>query len=114
MKNNLIYIIIFLSSVLISSISQIVLKKSANKNYDNRLKEYLNPMVMGAYFVFFASSLLTTLAYKGVPLSFGPILESSGYIYITILGLLFLKEKITLRKILGNIIIIIGIIVFYF
>jgi len=114
MKNNLIYIIIFLSSVLISSISQIVLKKSANKNYDNRLKEYLNPMVMGAYFVFCASSLLTTLAYKGVPLSFGPILESSGYIYITILGLLFLKEKITLRKILGNIIIIIGIIVFYF
>ena len=113
MKDNWIYIVIFLSSVFISSISQIVLKKSANKTYESRINEYLNPMVIVAYFVFFASSLLTTLAYKGVPLSFGPILESSGYIYITILGFLFLKEKITLKKLFGNVLIIIGIVFFY-
>lgn len=111
--NNYIYIIIFLISVFISSISQIVLKKSANKSYDSKLKEYLNPMVIGSYTIFFTSTLLTIFAYRGVPLSFGPILESTGYVYISVLGLLFLKEKLTFKKLCGNILIIIGILVFY-
>lgn len=114
MENNILYILIFLASVFVSSISQVFLKKSANRKYDTRIKEYLNPMVIMAYIFFFGSTILTIFAYKGVPLSFGPILESSGYIYITILGFLFLKEKISLKKIIGNIFIVIGIFVFYF
>lgn len=110
--NSPIYIIIFLTSVFISSISQIVLKKSANKKYDSKIKEYLNPMVIGSYIVFFTATLLTIFAYKGIPLSFGPILESTGYVYITVLGFLFLKEKISLKKLIGNILIIAGILVF--
>lgn len=52
------------------------------------------------------------LAYKYVPLSMGPVLESSGYIFVTILGVLVLKEKISKRKLLGMTVIIIGIVVF--
>ena len=106
------YIIIFLFSVLISSFSQIILKKSAVKKYDSVIKEYLNIRVICAYSIFFISTLLTMYAYKGMPLTLGTLLESAGYIYIPILSLLILKEKITLRTIVGSLFIICGIIVY--
>lgn len=109
-----VYILIFLCSVLVASVSQILLKKSANKSSDSRLKEYLNPTVMVAYFMFFASSLITTIAYKGVDLSTGPLLEATGYIWVTALGTYFLKEKISMKKIIGIALIIIGIMVICF
>ena len=89
------FILIFLVSVLISSISQIILKKSAVKKYDSVLKEYLNVRVISAYTMFFLSTLLTMYAYTGVPLTLGALLEAVGYIYIPVLSFLFLKEKIT-------------------
>lgn len=106
------YIILFLCSVFVSSISQIMLKKSANKTYDNALKEYLNPWVIIAYGLFFASTLITVTAYKYVPLSLGPILESSGYFFVTILGMIFLKEKVGKKKAIGLLVILCGIIIF--
>ena len=105
------FYLLFLFSVLVSSISQIILKKSADKKYDTQLKEYLNPHVIGAYSFFILSTVLTTLAYRGVPLSLGPVLESTGYVYVAILSVLVLKEKMTGKKMLGNILIIIGILV---
>ena len=106
------YIILFLGGVFISSVSQILLKKSANKTYDNVLKEYLNPWVVIAYGLFFGATLTTVIAYKYVPLSLGPILESSGYFFVTILGMIFLKEKVGKKKALGLLIILVGIVVF--
>ena len=52
---------ILLLSVFISSVSQIILKKAAGKVYDSTLKEYLNPMVIGAYAMFFCSVILTMI-----------------------------------------------------
>lgn len=108
------YIFLYLFSVMVASFSQLILKKSAMNQYETRLKEYLNPYVIIAYVFFFGSSLLTTLAYKGVPLTLGPVLESTGYVYIAILGVLVLRERLSKRKILGNILIILGIFVFAF
>lgn len=88
-----------------------MLKKSANKSYENKLREYLNPLVICAYGLFFLSSLITVFSLKYVPLSFGPILESTGYIFINILSLMFLKEKISKRKYIGMAVIIFGIVV---
>lgn len=112
MKNSVLYSMIFLGSVFVSSVSQVILKKSSGKVYDSKIKEYLNLPVMVAYGLFFCSSLITVFAYKGVALSLGPILESTGYIWVSILGALFLKEKLNKKKICGMIIIIVGIIVF--
>lgn len=111
MKANWLYIVIFLTSVLISSISQVVLKSSAKQEHDNKLKEYLNPKVLFAYAMFFGATLLTTMAYRGVPLSFGPVLEATGYVYVAILGRLILKESFTVKKVIGNILIIAGILI---
>ena len=106
------YILIFLCSVLISSISQVLLKSSANKEHGNALKEYLNPKVIIAYVMFFLETLITILAYKYVPLSMGGILESSGYIFVAVLSYIFLHEKISKRKMLGLAVILLGILVF--
>lgn len=103
------YVIIFLISVFISSVSQILLKKSARKQYTNLLREYLNLRVITAYGMFFISTFLTMYAYKKVPLSFGTLLEAVGYIYIPVLSYLFLGEKITKKKLLGATFIIAGI-----
>lgn len=108
------YIILFLSAVFISSVSQIMLKKSADKTYDNAIKEYLNPWVVIAYGLFFGATLVTVLAYKYVPLSMGPILESTGYFFVTVLGMIFLKEKVGKKKAVGLVVILVGIIIFNF
>lgn len=106
------YIVIFLFSVLISSVAQIILKKSAGKKYDSVIKEYLNIRVIGAYSIFFLSTFLTMYAYKGVPLTLGTLLESAGYIYIPVLSFFILKERITPRMVIGSLFIICGIIVY--
>lgn len=106
------FILVFLVSVLISSISQIILKKSAVRKYDSVIKEYLNVRVICAYAMFFLSTLLTMYAYTGVPLTLGTLLESAGYIYIPLLSLIFLKEKITPRMVVGSLFIICGIIIY--
>ena len=105
---------VFLRSVLISSISQILLKKSADKTYDSRLKEYLNPLVIIAYGMFFCSMMITMYCYRYVDVSAGPIFESAGYIFVGVLGYIFLKEKFTAKKIIGMLLIMIGIVVFSF
>lgn len=105
---------VLLFSVLISAISQIILKKAANKTYKNTIAEYVNPMVIGAYGMFFLSTLLTMFALKYVPLSLQPILESTSYLYVTVLGYFFLKERFTKRKAAGLALILVGILVFSF
>ncbi len=107
------YILYLLSSVLISSFSQILLKKSALKKYDSKLKEYINLDVFIAYFMFFTSTILTLLAFKGLDYKNGPIIESLGYVAVMILSFIFFGEKLTYKKIIGNALIILGIFIFY-
>lgn len=106
------FVLLFLFSVLISSVSQVILKRSANQKHDTVLREYLNARVIGAYGLFFLSSLMTMLAYRGVPLSMGPVLETTGYIWVTLLGLVILREQVNGRKWIGLGMIVVGILVF--
>ena len=96
----------------ISSISQVMLKKSADKKYDSVLKEYLNPLVIGAYTIFVISTFLSILAYKGIPLSMGPILEATGYFYVTFFGIKIFHEKMNRKKLAALGLIIVGIIAY--
>lgn len=105
-------ICVLLVSVFISSVSQVLLKKAADRTYKDKLSEYLNPLVIGAYAMFFASVILTMLALKYVPLSMSPILESTGYIFVSVLGYFFLKERFSRRKVFGFCLILAGIAVF--
>ena len=107
------YLGMYLFSVFISSISQILLKKGALKKYTHFLGDYLNPYVIGGYGLLFVSMFLTMLAFKGVDLKMGPIIEATSYIYVAIMSYIFLKERISKRKKIGLLVILIGIVVAY-
>ena len=106
------YIIVWIISVLISSIAQVMLKAEADKKHESRLKEYLNPMVITAYGIFFLSTFLTMYALKYVPLTYSPIIEPLSYIFVPVIGVLVLKEKISRRRMLGIAVMMVGIAVF--
>ncbi len=107
-----VYSVIMLVSVFISSVSQIMLKKSAQKKYSSKIKEYLNPFVIIAYILFFGCTLVSMYALKVVPLSMSPVIETAGYIFVALLSFLFLKEKLTKKQLTGMVLIIVGIVVF--
>lgn len=60
-----------------------------------------------------ASTILTIFAFKGLDYKNGPIIESLGYIFVMILSWKLLEEKITIKKIVGNGLILLGIFIFY-
>ena len=111
-RSTLFYASVLLLGVFLSAISQVMLKKAALRTYPNKLREYINPLVIIAYVIFFGTTLLCVYAYKGIPLSIGPILEATSYIYVTIFGITIFHEKLSARKIIALCIIISGIVVY--
>ena len=109
MENKIFASIIFLTGVLIASFSQVLLKKSAEKNGGNGLKAYFNPLVIVSYSLFVISTLVSLLCLKFLPLSRAPILDSASYIFVAVLSRIFFKEKINLKKAIGFIFIVTGI-----
>lgn len=107
-----VYAAVALFGVFVSAVSQVMLKKSANKTYESHIKEYLNPLVVFAYVLFVVSTLLSTLAFKVIPLSMGPILDATGYIYVTAAGVLIFHERLNRRKVVALALIVLGIIVY--
>lgn len=110
----LFYACILLVGVFVSSISQVILKKSALKEHNSPLEEYLNPLVIFAYVLFVGTTFLSILAYRGIPLSMGPILEATSYIYVTIFGVTIFKEKVGKKKLIALGLILAGICVYSF
>ena len=106
------YSCILLLGVFLSAISQVMLKKAAMKKYDSHIKEYLNPLVIIAYSIFVLTTFMSIYAYKGIPLSMGPILEATSYLYVTFFGVKIFKEKMSTKKWIALATIIIGIIIY--
>lgn len=106
------YFIIAILSGVLSSFSQILLKKSAERKKNTVLGEYLNLYVITGYAITAICMFLMVIAYKGIPFKYGAVLESLVYLYIMILSKLFLNEKLTKKKIAGNVIIVVGVIIF--
>ena len=106
------YSLLLLLGVFISAISQVLLKKAAMKKYISPLQEYLNPQVIFAYVLFVGTTFLSILAYRGIPLNLGPVLETTSYIYVTIFGVFIFHEKVNRQKILALAFIVIGVLVY--
>ena len=107
----LIYSGIMLLGTFISSVSQVLLKKAAMKEYSSKIREYLNLQVIVAYILFFATTLICIFAYRVVPLSLGPVLEATSYVYVTLFGVFLFRETVSKRKLLALILIVIGVII---
>lgn len=111
---NLFYIVMLLGSVFISCIAQVMLKKAAMREHSSWLKEYLDPYVIFAYALFFGTTFLSIEAYKGIPLSMGPVLQTTSYIYITLFGVKIFGERLNGKRLMALALIIGGILVYTF
>ncbi len=103
------YAALLLAGVFINSVSQMMLKKAALKTYPSRLKEYLNVRVVSAYAISTLVTMLYSYAYKGIPLSLGPVLEAAGYIFVTMWGVSVFGEKLNAKKVFALTLIVLGI-----
>ena len=76
------------------------------------LREYLNWRVILAYVMFFGILLLNTWCYTKVDMRYGPVIDTAAYVFVLLLSRFILNEKITKGKLIGNLIIIAGILVY--
>ena len=105
------YIFVMLINVFISSLAQVLLKKSALKQHKNFIRQYLNPYVISGYAILFICTLLKIFAYRELPVSLGPVLEATSYIYVTIFGITIFHEHISKKKLAALALIIAGVII---
>ncbi len=102
-----------LLSVVIASFSQVMLKLGAGKTYNSKIREYLNIYVITGYGMLFVSMVLTIVAYSHLSYLSVPVVEAVGYVLVPILSYFIFKEKLTKRKLLGILFILVGIMVYY-
>jgi len=107
-----VYVAVFLLGVFIASCSQILLKKSATITHDNIRMEYLNWRVITAYGMFGLSAVMNMYILRYIPISLASILESAAYIYVPVLSLFILKERLRRAQIIGMVLVITGVLVF--
>lgn len=107
------FILLMLLGQLIASLSQILLKKSSQKEYSSFIRQYLNILVIGGYGLLVVSLLVAIICYGHMPYMYVVIIEPVGYILVMFLSRIVFKEKITKNKILGMVLILVGILVFY-
>lgn len=107
------WVLLFAAASLIAAFSHMLLKKSASESHENIIREYLNIKVILGYGLMFAGMFLCIFAYsKEVSMQSGAIMDSTGNIWVMILSFLCFREPITKKKVIGNILIISGIILF--
>ena len=109
---NRMFMLLMLAGTFFTAISQVLLKQSANKKYSNPLREYLNWRVIVAYGIFFGVLLLNTWCYTKVDMRFGPVIDTAAYVFVLIFSRVILNEKITKGKLVGNLLIIAGILIY--
>lgn len=106
------YLLIMFIATFFSASSQILLKQSANQTHKNAIFEYLNWRVILSYFIFFAVLLVNTYAYTQVDMKYGAVIDTCTYVFVMILSGVILHESFTKWKLIGNLIIILGVIVY--
>ena len=108
------YILLLFISVIIASFSQILLKKGTLQKYSSVYKEYINAYVIIGYVLMMLTTLINIVAYsKGVKYKNGPIIETLGLILVMLMSRVSFGEKVNLRKSMGNILILLGVVIFY-
>ena len=105
--NKVIFIIIYIFSIIIASYAQILLKKGAisKKNI------YINKYTITGYSLMIVSTVFSLVGYRGVSMSLSQVLQVLGFFFVAIFSYLMLNERITKRVKIGLIIVIIGILI---
>jgi multidrug transporter EmrE-like cation transporter len=74
--------------------------------------QYLNSWVVSGYAMLLISMVIPLYVLQFINMKYVAIFESLGYVFIMILSAIILRERVTRRLIIGNILIIAGVVVF--
>lgn len=107
-----IYIIMLFVATFFSAGSQVLLKQSARIEHKSRIYEYLNWRVITAYFIAFAVLFVNTYAFTKIDMRFGSVIDTFTYVFVMVLSYVLLKEKFTRGQLIGNLIIIAGVLIY--
>ncbi len=69
---------------------------------------------MVAYGILAVTIVLNIFAYSVLNYKYGSVVMSSSYVMTLLLSMVFLRDKPTWRSIVGNVLIVLGIIVYVF
>lgn len=106
------YMLVLFVATFFSALSQLLLKKSALREHKSWIFEYINWRVILAYCIAFAVLFANTYAYTQVDMKYGPVIDTFTYVFVMVLSFLVLKEHITKGQLIGNLIIITGVVVY--
>ncbi len=107
-----IYLAVLFIATFFSAGSQVLLKQSARMPHKSWIYEYLNWRVILAYGISFAVLFSTTYAYTKVDMRYGPVIDTFTYVFVMLLSYLLLKEHFNKGQLIGNLIIIAGVIIY--
>ena len=108
-----IYGLIMIIDNFFNAISQVILKKSANETRGKSfLKKLMNKKVFIAYVIFGLVMLVNLYAYRGVDFKYGGALGATGQVFVLLLSVLLCNEKLTRNRLIGNILIVAGVIIY--
>lgn len=110
--SNLTAISLLIIGSCLASISQLLLKISAKKEYSNIVRTYLNFYVITAYALLFTTTVLSVIAFRVISYKYGLAISFASYVSVIILSRIFLKENILRKQYIGIVLIIIGIAIF--
>ena len=75
------------------------------------LQQFLNPWIFSGFAAAFVASLAWMAAMTRFPLNYAYPFMSLAFVIVMILGVLFLGEVLSLRKVLGTLLVVAGLIV---
>lgn len=109
---NRVYMLLMFAGTFFTAVSQVLLKQSANRQWSSAIREYLNWRVILSYFIFFCVLILNTYAFTKVEMKYGTVIDAFSYVFVMLLSYFLLHEKFTRGRVIGNLIIITGIVIY--
>ena len=106
------YYLIALIGVIMTAVSQILLKVAARRAGHEAWRLYLNLYTPIAYFSLVLVTLLNLYAYRYIPLKATVALLPLTLLLVVVFSVLLLHEKLTQQQIVGSVVILIGLAVF--
>ncbi len=103
--------VLAIASVLVASVGQIFMKREAGEKHASFFAKFLNFRVIFAYVLMLLSLFLNSLALRELPLSVLPCITSTSFIWIILLSAICFRERPTVKKVCGALLIVVGIIV---
>ena len=106
------YMLILFATTFFTAISQVLMKQSADAEHKSWIYEYLNWRVILAYGIAASVLLINTYAYTEVEIKYASIIDAFSYVNVMVFSYLLLKEQFTKKQLIGNLVIIAGILIY--